>query len=102
MTSIRLLAGAGALSALAGILLLSQPGAKAQGNAQGWGTIQGQITKAGAVPMPMEIEQVKRHQDAKNCLANGPVLDEDWVVNSKNKGVKWAFVWLQPDKTKGQ
>jgi hypothetical protein len=93
---------AAALALLAGLRLLAGGGADAQGNGQGWGTIKGQIVKAGPVPKPMEIAAVKTHQDRKHCEANGPILDEDWVVNPKNHGVRWAFVWLQPDAAKGQ
>jgi hypothetical protein len=92
----RLLAAATALALLACLSFLHP--LRAQGD--GWGTVQGQVIKAGAVPKQMPIEAVKKHQDAKHCLVDGPVLDEDWVVNPKNKGVKWTFVWLQPEKGK--
>jgi hypothetical protein len=88
-----------AVAVLAGMHLLTRQGALA-GDASGWGTIEGQIILAGSLPEQKPIAAVKTHQDAKNCLAKGPVLDEDWVVNPKNKGVRWAFVWLQADKDK--
>jgi hypothetical protein len=86
--------------AAAAVHLFSAPSALAAADVSGWGIIQGQIVLAGSVPEQKPIAAVKTHQDAKYCLANGPVLDEDWVVNPKNKGVKWAFVWLQADKDK--
>jgi hypothetical protein len=102
MTRLRVLAAAAALTAVAAFQLFPLTGANAQGEAAGWGTIKGQVVLAGPVPMQQEVAAVKTHQDAKNCLKDGPVVKQDWVVNAKNKGVEWTFVWLQPDKAKGQ
>jgi hypothetical protein len=102
MMRLRLIAAATGLAALAGIHVLAGGKASAQGDAQGWGTIKGQVVFSGAVPEQKPIAAIDNHQDKKNCLADGPVLDQDWVVNPKNKGVKWTFVWLQPAKAGGQ
>lgn len=65
---------------------------------QGWGTVKGQIVYAGAqIPQQEVVEAAKTHQDKDVCLKDGPVVKEKWVVNPKNKGVRWAFVWLEPD-----
>jgi len=98
---IRSITAPAALAALASVQFFSGAGAVAEDNARGWGTLRGQVVKRGPVPEQKPIAAVNNHQDAKNCLAQGPVVDEDWVVNPKNKGVKWAFVWLQTDKDKG-
>jgi hypothetical protein len=63
-----------------------------------WGTVKGQIVFGGAnIPGAAEIAAVKNHQDSKHCLEKGPIHNEEWVVNQTNKGVRWAFVWLQPE-----
>jgi hypothetical protein len=66
---------------------------RAEGPA-GWGTIRGRIVWDGAtVPAqkPLDIT-------VKNCLANGPVLNEELVVNQTNKGIKNVLIWLLPQR----
>jgi hypothetical protein len=60
-------------------------------SAQGWGTVKGQVVWDGAVPKrkPLDVTQDKAH-----CLSKGPILSEEVVVNPKNKGVRWAVVYL--------
>ncbi|HTU88987.1 MAG TPA: hypothetical protein VMF69_02720 [Gemmataceae bacterium] len=59
---------------------------------EGWGTIKGQVVWAGdKVP---ERAQLKVDKDQNACLKNGPLLDDKLVVNPKNKGVRWAAVYL--------
>jgi len=77
--------------ALAGAIVA---GAAATASAEGWGTIKGQVVLDGDVPKPVAVN-VDKDKDA--CLKNGPILKEDLVVNSKNKGVKWALVYLISD-----
>src|SRR5581483_7554242 len=36
--------------------------------------------------------------DQQHCLAKGPLLSDEWVVDPKTKGVRWVFVWLVPEK----
>src|SRR5206468_193327 len=49
---------------------------------------------AGAqVPEPVVLNVNK---DQNHCLSKGPLLSEEWVINKKNKGVRWTFVWLAP------
>ena len=59
---------------------------------QQWGTVEGQVTwDGGAVAKPVPVNVDK---DQAACLKNGPIYKQDYVVNPKNKGVRWAVVWL--------
>jgi hypothetical protein len=99
---LRFFAAAAALAALAVTQLLPRGEVMAQGGG-GWGTIKGQVVYGGAaLPQQKPIAAVNTHQDKAACEANGPTVDEDWVVNPKNKGVRWTFVWLQADPASGQ
>jgi hypothetical protein len=61
----------------------------------GWGTIKGQVVwDGGAIPQRKVITKVNENQDKMHCLEKGQLLEEDWVVNPKNMGVQWTFVWL--------
>lgn len=64
----------------------------------GWGTIKGRIVfKGDKLPVPDDFaESVKKNADGKHCLEKGPIPDESWIVNPKNKGVANVFVWLGP------
>jgi hypothetical protein len=83
-----------ALAALALPLALNRPATAQNGN--GWGDIKGRVVwgKPGPIPVPTPIAAVGTSADKAHCLANGPVLTEDWVINPKNKGIRWTFVWL--------
>lgn len=76
------------LPALIGAIVLS---AATTVRAEGWGTIKGQVVLAGDAPKPVAVNVDK---DKPACLKNGPIFKEDLVVNPKNKGVKWAIVYL--------
>jgi len=60
-----------------------------------WSTIKGQVVFAGD-KLP-EAAELKIDKDQDHCLAKGKILNEEWVVNKTNKGVKNVFVWLAPD-----
>jgi hypothetical protein len=61
----------------------------------GWGTIKGRVVFDGdAIPEPKKIDVNK---DAEHCLSKGPLVSDELVVNKKNRGVRWAFVWLVPE-----
>lgn len=76
-------------TALAG-LLLAVP-ARAADDSK-WGTIKGQIVWGGGdIP---ERKPINVDKDVDHCKSKGDLLSEDWVVNKKNKGVRWTFVWL--------
>ncbi len=57
-----------------------------------WGTIQGRVVWAGDdAPTPTPVVMDK---DQAVCSKKGPIFKTDYVVNPKNKGVRWAVVWL--------
>lgn len=72
----------------------------AHAQADAWGDIKGRIVWGGAnIPEQANLD-LKANPDKAACLAKGPVKDETWVVNPKNKGLKNVFVWLE-SATKG-
>jgi hypothetical protein len=74
--------------------------AVADGN---WGSIKGQIVYAGDVPDPKVIAITKDEKECKDSLKGAPLLDEEWVVDKKTKGVKWVYVWIaQPPGVKAK
>jgi len=80
------------LALLSGAALMFASSAKAE---EKWGTVEGQVTwNGGAVPVqaPANVDK-----DQSVCLKNGPILKQDYVVNPKNKGVRYAVVWLVDD-----
>lgn len=92
---------AAAIVTLAAAVFLLLPGqsSPAQQAANGWSAIKGQVVFAGAaLPPVQEIKVDPNHRDHVFCLAKGPILSEELVINPKNKGVKWVFVWLTPEK----
>jgi hypothetical protein len=78
--------------ALAVVVTLSHPD---QAVAHQWGTIKGKVVYGGGQVPPPAVINVTGNVNAAQCLANGPVLSDELVVNPKNKGFRWAFVWLQ-------
>lgn len=85
----RILSACVALMAL--VLSVADRSAVAQNG--DWGTVKGVVLLNGPMPTPKKIVVDK---DPQHCLTKGPIPDETWVVNPNNKGVRWAFVWLQP------
>jgi len=88
---VAILLGAGLLMSNVLLKLHSAPDDKSQT----WGTLYGRVVYCGKViPLqkPLEITRDREH-----CLANGPLLSEEWVVNKENKGVQWTFLWLAPN-----
>jgi hypothetical protein len=69
----------------------------AAGNADSWSTLKGRLVYAG--PTVPERKELKVDKDQPHCLANGPILDREWIVNKENRGVKDVFVWLAVDPT---
>ncbi len=80
-----------ALSTLVGALLVS-PQVRAE---DAWGTLKGQIVWGGK-ELPKETF-VNVDKDQAHCLSKGKIPKEDFVVNPKNKGVRWAMVWIAVD-----
>jgi hypothetical protein len=62
--------------------------------ADGWGTIKGKVTYNGNPP---KLNPKAVTKDQQHCLSRGAIPDETWVVNPKNKGVRWVVVWLVVD-----
>jgi len=80
------------LLALVCALVLPAP-ASAQ---QQWGTLKGQVIYVGNEKPNLKAD-LNMNKDEKACLANGPIIKEDLVVNPKNKGLRWVVVWLTVD-----
>lgn len=60
---------------------------------QQWGKeIKGTVVFGGNAPPPPVQLQV----NDPACLIKGPIFSPEWLVNSKNLGVKDVFVWLEP------
>ncbi len=80
---------------LAGLCVCQYQTATAQANQ--WGTVKGKITWGGKViPKQEPIAAVMVNPDKMACMAGGNiVVDEKYVVNPKNKGLRYAFVWLE-------
>lgn len=57
-----------------------------------WGTVKGQAVWAGDVVPKNEDANVNK--DKPQCLAKGPIKQNKYVINDKNKGVRWVMVWL--------
>jgi len=64
--------------------------------AQEWGDIKGQVVW-GPEKLPV-LEKANVDKDKPQCLAQGPIYLEEYVVNEKNKGVQYVVIWLQDPK----
>ena len=61
----------------------------------GWGDVKGSIIWGGdKIPERLPLD-LKQNPDKAACLKDGNLLDETWVVNPKNKGLRYTFVWLE-------
>ncbi len=89
----RYLSGSVLLALAASCLATINYTAQAQEPA-GWSTVKGKVIYGGT-DIPKQ-EPLKVDKDQAHCLAHGPILSEDWVVDPKTKGVKDVFVWLEP------
>ncbi len=68
---------------------------------KGWGSVKGRIVwpTDSAPPKPREIDLPKFNlppNEFKWFSSKGPLYAEDWVVNERNRGIRWVFVWLIP------
>jgi hypothetical protein len=62
---------------------------------QEWGTVKGRVVFAGdALPAAKKADVNK---DQEHCLSKGPITTDEWVINPKNKGVRWCIAWLVPE-----
>jgi hypothetical protein len=70
--------------------------ASSAAQADDWGTIKGQVIYGG--DKAPKVEPLKVDKDQQACLATKKQLvSEDWVIDPKTKGMKWAMVWLVPN-----
>ncbi|HWY85820.1 MAG TPA: hypothetical protein VNX28_03795 [Gemmataceae bacterium] len=76
------------------VILGFGPRARAQANQ--WGNVKGTIVWGGKdLPKQLPLPQVAGSPDKAACTMGGHVVvSEDYVVNPKNKGLRWTFVWL--------
>jgi len=83
---------AAVLSVVAGVVLvLTGPAVSADND---WATLKGQVVFGGdTVPEAKLLEVTK---DQEHCLSKGKIASQEWVINPKNKGMQWVFVWLAP------
>lgn len=58
-----------------------------------WATVKGQVVWAGAVP---EQPKIVPGVNKEVCAKDVEPLEEDYVINPKNKGLKNVFVWIRP------
>jgi hypothetical protein len=93
----RTVSTAGLLGLVAAMVLPLGVRSAADDKAGQWGTVKGQVIfqKSATIPTPQQLNVTK---DQQHCLSKGPLLSEEWVVNPKNRGVRWTFVWLTPEK----
>lgn len=74
------------------VLLFSLIAFQSEGRAQdaAWGTIQGRIVWPSDKPPQAAV--------LRPAVAGCPpaIPGEKWVVNAKNKGIRWVLVWLDP------
>jgi hypothetical protein len=91
---------ASAALAAIGLTALWLPPGAAQGDKGAWGTIKGRIVWGGSA-LP-KAEKINVTVDKPHCLENGPLLDNLYQVNPKNKGFKNVFVALKQPPAKAE
>ena len=70
--------------------------APAQGDS--WGDVVGRIVwGSDKIPAAADLD-LKENPDKAACTKDGPVKDETWLVNPKNKGLRNTFVWIEGAK----
>lgn len=77
------------IAGLAFVALLAVP---AVGQDAKWGDIKGKVVWGDdKVPAQAPVDVTA---DKKACLAKGPILSEELVIDKETRGVKWTVVWL--------
>jgi len=74
------------------VLTLSNASNALAGEKQ-WTSIKGQIVWSGDTPKQTPIKVTTNQAE---CAKDKTPLEEDFIINSKNKGVKNVFVWIRP------
>lgn len=67
-----------------------------------WGNVKGSIIWGGEKAPPREPLNLGMNPDKNACLKDGQILEETWIVNPKNKGLRHTFVWLAPKDKEAQ
>ena len=60
-----------------------------------WVDIKGQVVLPKGQDIPA-LPALVVNQDAKHCLAKGPLPDEKFDIDPKSRGIKNVVVWLRP------
>lgn len=92
----RLCCAAGLLAALASLAYSPTTPLHAQGDGNAWTTIKGRIIWEGKAPPQDKIKVTVDKLPCTNCAKDNVLLDEEFLVNPKNKGLANVFVWLAP------
>jgi len=80
----------GGVAALALVALFS---VASLASAEGWGTIKGKITYEKDAKLP-DNPEVNITADKPFCTKDGKIYRDEWVVDSKTRGIKNVIVWL--------
>lgn len=73
-------------------------------NDKKWGTVKGRVLFDGVIPATKEIELDKLNlapKDLEWFKSMGPVLNQDWVIDPQSKAIRWVYIWLIPEDSKG-
>jgi plastocyanin len=84
------------LALAAGCFAVCLTSSSAAAQKKEWATIKGQIVWQGDVPKQAPIKVTV----PANICKDAPPIEEDYMVNPKNKGVKNVFVWIRPTGAK--
>ena len=79
---------------LSGLLILVAAATATSADNNAWGTVKGQVVWAEK-DMP-ERPPINVTTNQKECLKNGPLLAETYLVDKSTKGVRYVTVWLIP------
>src|SRR4051794_19341257 len=83
------------LTCLAFLAALTLP-TTGQEPAPGWGHLKGQVVFGGD-KLPV-VKAINVTTDKKECLAKGPIVSEEYVLDKETRGVRWVFVALVDPK----
>lgn len=61
-----------------------------------WATVKGQVIWTSPVPKQAKVNP-KANELAKCVKDKAGLLEEDFIINPKNKGIKDVVVWIRPD-----
>jgi len=90
----RLLTAAGLVAALAGFS--HSPAASPAPQGDNWTTLKGRITWEGKAPERKQITISVDKVACSSCRPDGKLMDEEFLINPKNKGLANVVVWLAP------